>query len=418
MLARFAALFAVCLLGLIPVQARAQADVDRIAAVVNDDIVSIHDLEARLKLALVISNLPDTLENRRRAVSQVLRKMVDERLQTQEANRLKVTIASDEINRSIAGIEQQNHMPPGALLGSLGKQGVDIDAVKDQIKADLIWMKLTGRVLQSSLRVGEEEINERLDLLRQQQGRPEYLLAEIVLPAETPQEMEEAKRLGERLLDQLKAGAPFQALARQFSQSASAANGGMLGWVADSTLDDEVRDPISHLGKSEVSPLIRTSTGLTIVAMIDRRIAGANAVVDDSFSMVQVFFPTQGIGVQQASTKAIELTTPAKSCRDMEELGRKLNSDKSGRFDNARRTDLPGPVQKLVDTLADNKASPPQEAEGGLFVYMICSRSAGDKSGLPSREAVRRHIEDEKMDMLSKRYLRDLRRAAFVEFRL
>lgn len=419
MLARSAAVIIACVMVLVST-ARAQ-EVDRIAAVVNEEIISIHDLEARVKLALVMSGFPDTLENRRRAVPQVLRKMVDERLQVQEANRIKVAVAADEVNRSIRGVEQQNRMAPGGLMAMFAKNGVDTDAARDQIRADLAWVKVTTRVLQPNIKVGEDEISERLDALRQHLGRPEYLLAEIFLSVDAPAQEEEARRMGERLLDQLKAGAPFQALAHQFSQTASAANGGMLGWVADSNLDDEIRAAVAPLGKGDVSPLIRTAGGYNIMAVVDKRIAGEGLANDETLTVSQVFFP-KGPGStsrEQLVAKAVELTAPLKNCADFEEFGRKLNSAKPSRATNTRKSDLTPPVQAAIANLPVNKASAPQDSGDGFMVFMVCARSGlGGEAGLPSRDVIRRQIEDERMDLQGKRYLRDLRRAAFVDFRL
>jgi peptidyl-prolyl cis-trans isomerase SurA len=399
----------------------AAQEVDRIAAVVNDEIISIRDLDARLKLAITVSGLQDNIENRRRAVSQVLRKMVDERLQAQEANRLKISVSSDELKRSLSNVESQNRMPPGSLLPSLTKAGVDPDAIKDQIRADIVWVKLIMRTLQPQVKVGEDEITERLETIRQQFGQPEFMLAEIFLPAESSRQEEEAKRLGERLVEQLRAGAPFQALARQFSQSGSAANGGVLGWVSPATLDDDVREVAQRLEKGQVSPLTRTAAGYTILAMIDRRVAG-EAHADPRLSLSQVLFPVPAAGgppLQQLAAKAAELSAPINSCDGMDELGRKLNSEKSGRREGVTLAQLPQNLRQMIAGLPLNKASQPVHVGDALLVVMVCSRDENASSGgLPTREAMRRAIEDERMDMLSRRYLRDLRRAAFVDFRL
>jgi peptidyl-prolyl cis-trans isomerase SurA len=397
-------------------------EVDRIAAVVNDEIISIHDLEARLKLAITISNLPDTLENRRRAVPQVLRKMVDERLQMQEANRVKVSVASDEINRSIANIERQNKMPPGGLLGNLAKAGVDTDAVKDQIRADITWMKLTGRMLGAQTRVGEEEITDRLETLRQQLGRPEYMLAEIFLNVDNPRQEEESRKLGERLMEQLRQGAPFPALARQFSQSATAPNGGMMGWVVDANLDDDIKGAVSKMEKGEVSPLIRTAGGFTVIAVVDKRLSGAASAAEESLSLVKVFFPyPKGEAIQhdRLAAKATDLSSRARSCSDFEDLGRSIGPTNMDRQDNVRASDLPEAVRAAVNDLPIGKVSPPQNTNGGLLLFMVCQRTMGNKAGaLPSRDVIRRQLEEEKLDLQSKRYIRDLRRAAFIDFRL
>ena len=422
MLARSVAVIVTCVMAWISA-ANAQ-EVDRIAAVVNEEIISIHDLEARVKLALFMSGFPDNLDNRRRAVPQVLRKMVDERLQIQEATRVKVAVTAEEINRSFRGVEQQNRMPPGGLLAALTKAGVDPDAARDQVRADLSWLKVTSRVLQPSIKVGEEEITERLDGLRQQLGRPEYLLAEIFLNVDNPGQEEEARRMGDRLLDQLKAGAPFQALARQFSQTGTAPNGGMIGWTVDSNLDDEIKTAVSTMEKGSVSSLIRTPGGFTIIAVVDKRVSGEGLAKDETLTVSQILFPHPVAGPstpsrEQLGAKAAELTAPTKNCQEFEDFGRKLSASNTSRANNVRKSDLPPIVQKAITDLPENKASTPTDSGEGFMVFMVCSRiSLGTQAGLPSREAIRRQVEDERMDLQSKRYLRDLRRAAFVDFRL
>jgi peptidyl-prolyl cis-trans isomerase SurA len=421
MLARAAIVLCALFVACVPLRRAEAQEVDRIAAVVNDEIISIRDLDSRLKLAITVSGLPDNIESRRRAVPQVLRKMVDERVQAQEAARLKVSAGAEEVARGLANVENQNRMPPGSLLPSLIKAGVDPDAVKDQIKADIIWVKLIMRTLQPTIRVGEDEITERIETIRQQFGQPEFLLAEIFLPVDSPRQEEEAKRLGERLIEQLRAGAPFQALARQFSQSGTASNGGVLGWLSSAALEDDVRDTVLRLEKGQVSNLTRTGAGYAILALIDKRVAGETSVGDPKFNLAQVFFPIPpgAPPVAQLAAKAAELTASLKSCPEMDDLGRKLNSERSGRRDGITLSVLPQNLRQLVSSLPLNKASAPVNTGDSLMVLMVCSRDENiTKGGLPSREAMRHMIEDERLELLSRRYLRDLRRAAFIDFRL
>jgi peptidyl-prolyl cis-trans isomerase SurA len=400
---------------------RAQ-DLDRIAAVVNDEVISFLDLDARIKMAMVVSNMPDTVENRRRLVPAVLRKMVDERLQSQEAARLKIQIGPEDIQRGIASIESQNRMAPGTLLSSLTRAGVDPAAVREQIRSDLAWLRLTLRTLQPTIRVSEEEVTDRLDSLAQQRGHPEFLLAEIVLNAEDPAQVEDSRKLGERLIEQMKGGASFQALARQFSQSASAGNGGLIGWVNEINLDEDVRASVLTLDKGAMTPLIRTGSGHTLIYVVDRRIAGGQTIADGTISLYQLFFPTpvKGPPVEQLKAKAAEMTGAARSCEDLEEIDQQIRSGRSSRIEKTTRGTLPADVQQAINGLPVGDASAPQATSDGLMVYMICSAESGQTKvgALPSRDEVRRQIEEERLSLMSKRYIRDLRRAAFVDFRL
>jgi peptidyl-prolyl cis-trans isomerase SurA len=399
--------------------ARAQ-QVDRIAAVVNDEIISVQDLDQRLRLAVVMTNLPDNVENRRRMLPQVVRKMIDERLQMQEANRLKISLTAKEVEEGIANIERQNRMPPGQLLTQLQRSGVDPDIVRSQIRADLTWMKVAARVLLPTVRIATEEINERLEALRARQGKPEFLLAEIFLNVDNPTQDEEARRLGERLIEQLRSGAPFPALAGQFSQSPTAASGGSMGWVAESVLDDDLRPVVSGLNPGQLSGLMRASDGYHIIAMVDRRIAGASQT-DAVVTLAQVLFPVPPKDAPPRAVlaaKAQEMAAGARNCDNMVALGRQIYPEKAGVTAKLKVSELPAALRRAVANLHVGQVSPPVDVADGIQVVMVCSREDIVEVKEPSADAIRRAIEDERTDMLSRRYLRDLRRGAFIELRL
>src|SRR5215469_9995414 len=113
--------------------APAAAQETRIAAVVNDDIVSLNDLSNRMLLVMRSSGMEDTKQNRDRVSSQVLRSLIDERLQMQEAKRLNVKVSDDEVDKALERIEQNNRMQKGALNEFLEKAGIPRAALIEQI---------------------------------------------------------------------------------------------------------------------------------------------------------------------------------------------------------------------------------------------------------------------------------------------
>ncbi|MGE5514389.1 MAG: peptidylprolyl isomerase [Bacteroidota bacterium] len=419
MLARLAA--SACLLfGLATASAALAQETDRIAAVVNDEIISLREFEGRMHMALVFSGIPDNTDARRRIAPQVLRKMIDERLEMQEANRVKISLSAAEVEQGIAMVEQQNRMPKGALLAQLARSGVDPQLARDQIKADLTWMRVTARQLMSQVKVGEEEVTDRLETLRERRGHPEYLLAEIVLPVDTPAQEEDARQTGERLLEQLRAGAPFAALAGQFSRSPTAGNGGTMGWLALGALDEDVAGPVQALTKGQTSPLIRTSSGFTILRLVDQRIAGQVANPEDAqvtLSQIVLPVPKDAPPKQELLVRATQLTSPAKSCADLEAIGRRVNLPTVGSLGTKRVGELTGAVRRVAATLPVNRASDPIDTAEGIQVLMVCERVESLTVSEPTREQIRRSIEDERMDMLARRYLRNLRRQAFIDLR-
>lgn len=397
----------------------AAQEVNRIAAVVNDDIISLQELIGRVQVALAFSGIPDSADARRRVAPQVLRKLIDERLQMQEAARIKITLSSAEIESGIAMIEQQNRMPKGALLGGLTRAGINPELVREQIKADLTWLRVTGRTLQQQVKVGDEEITDRLETIKERQGRPEYLAAEIVLPVEVPTQEDETRILGERLIEQLKTGVPFAALARQFSRSPTAGNGGTMGWLSEGALDEDIAAPLTQLSKGQTSPLIRTTSGFSIIMLLDQRIAGQVANPEDAqvaLSQLTLPVPRNSPPKQELLAKAAQLTAPARSCREFEDIGRRLALPTES-LGTKRVGELDGMLRRAVANLPPNRPSEPMDATEGIQVVMVCDRQESTTIALPSREQVRRMVEDERMDMLSRRYIRNLRRSAFIDIR-
>lgn len=395
--------------------------IDRVVAVVNDEAISYRDLAARVRLAIVSSNLPNTAEAQNRVVPQVLRKMVDERLQQQEADRLKISVSSADIDNAVAMIEQQNHIPAGALLAGLGAQGVDPARVRDQIKADLSWLRLTSRVIAPQIRIGDEEVKDRLQSLADRQGQQEVRAAEIFLPVDTPEQEAEARQLGEKLLEGLQNGTSFSNLARQFSRSPTSANGGMLGWVSPGMVDDEISAILAKLQNGQTSDLVRTANGFYIVTVLDTRIVGQSVNVEDStvtIATMRLPVPPGAPPKRELLERAYLLTRPAHSCAEFDAIATKAGAPVPGRQGPIRIGELASDMKAAIAQLPPNQTGTPMDTSQGILVPMVCSRQDALVASPPTTEQVRRQIENERQDMLSRRYLRDLRRAAFIDVRM
>jgi peptidyl-prolyl cis-trans isomerase SurA len=246
-----------------------------IAAVVNDDIISISDLTARLQLALVSSGLPNTPETRQRLTPQVLRSLVDERLQLQEASRTNVSVTDKEISDALGRVAEQNRMEREQLEKMLASQGVPRSTLEDQIRSTIAWGKLVQRRLRPSIEIGQDEIDQVIQRIQANAGKPEYLAAEIFLSVDTPEREDDVRRLADRLYEQIGQGASFPAVARQFSQSAGASNGGDLGWVQQGQLPEELDSALKQLRPGQATRPIRSITGYHILMLRDERAVGA-----------------------------------------------------------------------------------------------------------------------------------------------
>jgi len=271
-------------------QAAPTAPEMKIAAVVNDEVISAFDLVSRIRMVLISSNIADSPETRQRIAGQVLRSLIDEKLQLQEAKRQSVTATDDEINKALEQIEKQNNMKGGGLNEFMKARGIDRGALVDQLTASIVWAKLVRRQAVQTASISDEEIDTALKRVKEHAGEPQSRVAEIFLAVDNPAQEEEVRHLAERLSQQMKQGARFSAVATQFSQSATAAVGGDIGWVRPDQLPPELAKAAAQLKPGELSPPIRTAGGYYLMLVIDRRTGTSGGDQGEVYDIVQVVF--------------------------------------------------------------------------------------------------------------------------------
>ncbi|MBL4614143.1 MAG: SurA N-terminal domain-containing protein, partial [Magnetovibrio sp.] len=208
-----------------------------IAAVVNDDVISMLDLNSRITMIVESSQMQKTPDARSRIAQQVLRGLIDEKLKVQETRRVGIKVSQTDIEDGLKHIAGNNKMTVAELTNQLMSIGVPITALTSRLEAELSWQKFVGRRLSKRIQIGAEEIKDEIARIQSNAGKPEYQLAEIYLPVDSPSQDSKVRATSQRLVVQLRQGAPFSALARNFSRSPSAAVDGDLGWVQPANLD-------------------------------------------------------------------------------------------------------------------------------------------------------------------------------------
>ncbi len=258
----------------LPVMAQAApgARTESIAAVVNGDAVTVSDLSARLRLIMASSGMPNTDDMRRRIEPQVVNMLVDESLMMQEAGRQNISVSDQEVQQGFAMLSSQNKFTPDQFRSILARAGVPIEALYDQIRAQLAWTKVLQKKVRPQIEITETQIDAALAKMKASTGAPEYLVAEITLPFEGGRQEAEVKQLAERLTREMAGGkVPFSALAAQFSQSSTASKGGDMGWVSADQLPDVLRDALAGMKKGQVSRPLRTPTAYTVLMLRNTR---------------------------------------------------------------------------------------------------------------------------------------------------
>ncbi|MDX2103202.1 MAG: hypothetical protein EAZ99_13600 [Alphaproteobacteria bacterium] len=388
----------------------------RIVAVVNDEVITQYDLGARIGLVLLASREQPTPQVMQRVLRPVVRQLIDERLQLQEAASRGITASPAEVQEALNDLAQANGVSAEQLVQVLARANVPIETLRAQLRARVAWQRLVVRRLQATRSVTPEDIDEELAELRRNVGQPEYLLAEIQINVDGAEGEAQARQTLANIIGRLQAGEPFPALARQFSESSTAPAGGDLGWSRESQIESEILTALRSMRPGQVSQPIRTPSGFVLVAYREqRRIQPpeAGAVV---VALRQVLIPATPQTAEEALAAARQIQAQARSCDD---LGAAV----------ARRgapppVDSPAtPITALAPALAEPAANTPVgqafgpfRAEGGIALMMVCQRTSTGDAQL--RDAIRQRLTIERVDVLARRYLRDLRQSAFIDVRL
>lgn len=397
-----------------------QAQETRIVAVVNNDIVTLDDVNARLALVMKSSGIPDTPQNRQQLASRVLRQLIDEKLEVQEAAHYKVTLDKGELDKALAGIEARNNMQKGGLDQYLKAAGIPKSTLADQLTASLLWNKVVQGRYSSDVSVSDAEVYDEIARLKADMGKPQSHVSEIFLAIDNPTQEPEVKALADKLITQIRSGASFSAVAQQFSQSPSAATGGDIGWVTPSQFGPPLDDAIAKMNPGEISYPIHTTAGYYIFYLLERRTPGQTNPDDTQLGLAEVVFPVEPTATQQEQQRVMaqaqHVTDTAKSCDDMARIAHDEAPQLSTQTPNIRAGDLPADMKSLVLGLKVSEPSKPLPTRGGVGVIMVCKRD-NPEAALPSTDQVYEEIMHARIDQMSRRYLRDLRRSAYVDIR-
>jgi peptidyl-prolyl cis-trans isomerase SurA len=394
-----------------------------IVAIVNGEVITLFDLEARRRLFAATAGLPLTPQVLERITPQVRRLLIDEKLRQQEALRRRIGATDREIADAVGRIEAQNGLPSGGLRNQLARQGIDIRALYSQIRAQISWAKLVRQQLGQQAQIGEEEVRDRLRAIEAATGQPEFLAAEIFIAIDDASQEAEAERTASGLIDQLRAGAPFPAVAAQFSQAQTAEDGGDLGWVRLGQLEPEVEAVVTQMPPGAISNPIRTAGGITIVTLRARREVGRD--IATLITIRQVFLPFDQPLNPQAPTQqqvnqlqaAQRIGETVKSCTAMEEAARQFRSSRPADPGMEIRLDQQqGPLRAILNDLRPGQPTRPLIAQDGIAVIILCGRRQ-ENLAQPNPQAIAAAIQRERADLLSRQMMRDLRRRADIDLR-
>jgi peptidyl-prolyl cis-trans isomerase SurA len=388
-------------------------------AIVNGDVITQTDVDQRLAL-LAIANggkIPsDQIDALRQ---QVLRNLIDETLEIQAAKTEKIEWKKSDVDRTVQRVAANVKQTPDQLAKYLEGNGSSISSLRRQIEGEIAWQKLQSAKIESGVSVGDDEVKAVIDKLNASKGTEEYHVGEIFLSA-TPDTQQQTLANANKILEQLRGGASFAGYARQYSEASTAAVGGDLGWVRPEQLPAPIAATLREMSPGTVSNPIPVPGGVSIIAVQDTRKILTRDPHDAVLSLKQV-----SISFPKGTTREVAEPIVARFAEAARTVGGCGGADKIAtefhgeivQQDGVKMRDLPPALQEMMLQLQVGQATQPfGSLNEGVRTLVICGRDEVDPTA-PSYDEIYSQLNEERVNSRARRYLRDLRRDAVIEFR-
>jgi len=397
---------------------------ESVAAIVNDEVISSYDLRQRMRLLVATSGVQPSAENLPQIQREALRNLVDEHLEMNEIHDveakqkdLKLEPTDKEIDERISDIAAGAGIKADQFLATLRSDDVDVQTLKDQIRAQLAWERYIGARFRDNVEVGDNQVRAAMERANAEASKPQYLVSEIFIDAARIGSETAAMEGARQLIAQIQQGAPFPSVARQFSNAPTAANGGDLSWVtADALQQPELTKAIEEMRPGQLSQPIASADGVYILALRDKRAGVTDTVVDLKQAAISLPPGAAPEEVSKAEAKLTALRGKLDGCDSLEARAAKTPGVLAGDLGETDVKDLRPSFQQAIAGLKIGQVSEPIRTDIGLHLIMVCERHAAGARAT-TRAAITSRLEGEQYDMYGRRFLRDLRNSATIETR-
>jgi peptidyl-prolyl cis-trans isomerase SurA len=408
-------------------QTRKIVVVDRIVAIVNDDVITRLDLDERLRFAHLQLKQQGTPPPPQDALEkQILERLVTDRVQLQLAKETGLRVDDGELDKTIQRIAQDNKLTLEQLRSTLERDGVPFVRFREDIRNEIILARLREREVDNRISVAESEIESFISTQQAQAGRSdEYNLAHILVTVPenaSPEQIQARRSRAEQALEQIRSGADFRQVAASVSEAPDALQGGAMGWRDAARLPSLFVDALKAMPIGGLSPIIRSSNGFHILRLNDRRGSTSPVIVRQTHARHILLKTNELVPEAEARRRLLGLKERLDNKADFAELARLHSEDSS----NTKGGDLgwlsPGDTvpefERAMDALAPGQVSGPVQSPFGWHLIQVLERRNEDMSREHQRLEARKALRARKSDESHQEWLRQLRDRAYVEYRL
>ena len=400
---------------------------DRIIAIVNDDVIMQSELESRsavvrAQLSANQTRLPsDEILNR-----QVLDRLIIDSIQLQMAQQQGLKISDRQLNETLEQVASRNGMTLEQFREALIAEGQDYASAREQIRNELLLTQVQQSNVNRRIRVSEQEVQ---NFLASEQGQaassPDYLLSNILIAVPeqaTPQMLKTAERKALDLYQQLLEGADFAEAAVANSNAQNALNGGDLGWRKSSELPEVIATIASTLAPGEFSKPVKTSSGFIIVQLRDQR-GGHDALVEQTLVSHILLKPTEIRSNTQTRAAIDDLATRLRNGEAFDQLARQYSDDSvsgslGGDLGWTQDGQMVPEFEQVIKSTANGQVSAPFESRFGWHILWVRDRRTQDMGDEMRESRARFSIRQRKFNEELTTWLREIRAQAYVELKI
>lgn len=401
--------------------------IDRIVAVVNDEVITESELNLRLEeVSRRIAQQKIQAPPANILKKQVLERTILEHLQLQMAQLTGIVAGDDKVDTALRNISEQNHMSLSELYKTAAQDGMSQNAFREQIRSQIVIQQLMEREIGNRITVSDAEVANFLANSENLDGGTEYELSHILisLPENaTPEVIQQTRERAENVLKTLRQGGAFEQAAIANSQGDNALEGGKLGWKKTGQLPTLFVNALKTMQPGDVSDVLRSPSGLHILKLHAKR-GGKKSLTITQVHARHILLRTNAVVTpQEAWQRLNKLRLRIQNGDDFGELARS-NSEDPGSASNGGDLGWVNPGQtvpefeKAMNALKPSEISAPVQTPFGLHLIQVLERRERDISNERDLADARQQIHGRKADERYAQWVRQLRDEAYIEYRI
>ncbi len=402
---------------------------DRIVAVVENDVVMESELRQRLQvLVRQFNQNRSALPPRNVLIEQVLQRLIVERLQLQLAERRGIQIDVLTLDQAMRSLAKRNNMNLEQFRDTLLQQGLDYVVFRNQIRDEMIIEQLRQRIIDQNIQVSEAEIE---DLLTRSEGEllqkeHEYHVSHILIAVPegpTPEQIKQAANRASSVYERAASGNNFTQLAIAASDAQDALQGGDLGWRDRAQLPQPFLQQINQMSPGEVSKIIQSPSGFHIFKLLGQREIQKETMVEQVLARHILVRTNALLSEEAAETKLKDIKSRVEAGEDFGELAKEYSEDLSSAFNGGQLgwsvsgTFVPE-FGNVVDSLEPKQISEPFRTQYGWHVVQLLDVRKHDNTQEAIRAKAQAQIRQRKIEEETELWLRRLRDESYIENRL